>query len=527
VKVSLFLVVTAGLLCPPLSARTWEIEGLAGSPCHEEMVAEALSKVGYTGDPGEYTEDERTLRESLPFQYAGFDGNGYALAAIVGARSNDLAPEGYSDMVEWAAHHNDADCQDLHCLRAGWHDGAEGDEDALRACRERIRLETELALGDGELDPNETEMVEVYVAYQGAQEVPLSRFYYHVGRASHVIQDGFSHAYRDPDSERLTVVAVMNWSDHIRGDLVPERDGPAHASGLDDCRCTRAGGEANRAAAVEATSEYLAIVTMDASNQVKLDELELLLDRWFSWKEGCGAAEDYCGSPEWLELDDGVCADSGGGCSCDQPGGRSAGGGLATAASMGAFMLLLLGFGLARHARGQALLLLLLLAAGAGTAGAGEQAAAEGFGGEVRLGFSVNKPAWSAAVAAGYAGRGGEVYLFGEINPYVSVDDGRMDPGSVNIGVGAEARWRVTEALVFRHGLRFGASVLLFDSWGYDAGTGGLVGGLRLLGLEMALKERLFLRVDLLDFTLVLHKVAPMPFPYPQHRFTVALATRF
>ena len=516
------------LLAGAHPAAAWEIEGLAGGACHESMMAEALALSGYLGTPVLYTEENRNLRESLPFEYDGFDENSYALAAIVGARSNDLAPEGYSDVVSWAAHHNDPDRQDLHCLRAGWHDGDGGDEDALSACRDLIRLETERALGVGELDPDETEPVVVYLAYQGAKEVPLSRFYYHVGRASHVIQDGFSHAYRDPDDGHRTVWAVMNWSDQIKGDLEPQRDGPAHASGLDDCSCARPGGEANRRAAVEATADYLAIVTSDSSAEIKRGELELMLARWFTWEEGCGVDDNYCGSPEWLELDNGACSDEGGGCACEQRGDGQGRRGLATAASVGVFALLLLGFGWTRRRGSVALLTALLLTAGAaGAARAGEQAAAEGFGGEVRLGLSVNKPAWSMAVAAGYAGRGGEVYLFGELNPYVSIDDGRMDPGSVNFGVGAEARWRATETLVFRHGLRLGASVLLFDSWGYEAGTGGLVGGLRLLGLEMALKERLSLRVDLLDFTLVLHKVAPVPFPYPQHRFTVALATRF
>ncbi len=158
---------------------------------------------------------------------------------------------------------------------------------------------------------------------------------------------------------------------------------------------------------------------------------------------------------------------------------------------------------------------------------AGSWAEAEGLGGEVRFGVSAAKPAMAMALTLGYAGRGFEVAAFAEFNPYLSLEVLDIRPGSLNVGALVEMRRRVNRKLVLRHGLRVGGSVLLMDSWGYPAGSPGLVLGLRLVGLEITLGVHTQLRVDLLDLVLVAHRLAPLPFPYPQHRLGIAFVHRF
>jgi len=310
------IAVGIGITCTCVSpASAWEIEGITGLPCHEELTVEALADAGYLDTPPPLSADDEALLDSLPFDYRGFDSNPYALAAVLGARSNDLGPDGFADLSTLAAHHNALDAQDIHCLRHVDHDGVTGDRQALDDCWAFILAETELATGgEDSIDPDEVEAVAIPLLFQGSREVDLSRFYFHAGRAVHAIQDSFSHTYRDPDDDYRTVVAVMNWSDMVTGQLDPLVDGPPHAGGMDDCRCQRPSAAAMRAATVLATVEYLAILDSAADVAERQDALAVFAETWFGNREGCDLDNDLCDNADYLELDDGECPSDSGGC---------------------------------------------------------------------------------------------------------------------------------------------------------------------------------------------------------------------
>jgi hypothetical protein len=235
------------------------------------------------------------------------------------------------DLSRMVALHNDPDTQDMHCLRAAWQDGEEGDAEAVGSCRQAVRREVGLALDAS--SPDELEPVRVNLCYQGAREVMLSRFYYHLGRAVHVVQDSFSHCYRTED--RLSIVEVANWVEDVSGRLDPSRDGPAHDDDADDCQCTRPLGQPTYDAVLAASTDLIRLASMDAPRPDVEAQLETFLDLWMSHVEGCTRENGYCESPDPAELASDPCQ----GCQCTLVRGRASQGGLVALALLAAALL--------------------------------------------------------------------------------------------------------------------------------------------------------------------------------------------
>jgi hypothetical protein len=293
-------------------ARGYTVETSATYGCHEHASLEALEAAGYASPPPGLEADDRLLFSALDFDVSYVERDIYALSLVVGVRSNDVGVFPGVDISRLVTLHNDPDDQASHCLRAAWEDGEEGDTAAVESCRAAIRSQVDLAFdadAGGLPDPSLREPVAVNLMYQGRREVELSTFYYHLGKALHVLQDSFTHGYRTED--RRGIVEVMNWIDDVAGGLDQERDGPAHASAADDCRCGRAGGGATYDAAIEASAELLALASEPEQRHVREASLEEFLDRWVSHVPGCTRENAYCSSPDPVDLAGDPCS----GCS--------------------------------------------------------------------------------------------------------------------------------------------------------------------------------------------------------------------
>ncbi|MBI5477893.1 MAG: hypothetical protein HY906_03495 [Deltaproteobacteria bacterium] len=564
---SWFVVVVSamGSVMSARPAAAWEVEDPLHQNCHERMAAAALAQAGYRGGPAPpVTHDEEVFIDNQQFDASHYDRNMYALALILGVRSNDV--RGLPDFALGAlaaAANDDAD-QPAHCLRRLADDGPMGDQQALQRCRDFIEREVTAALegtAAGTADPLATEDVDVFVPYVGTIRWPLQRFYYHAGRALHALQDAFTHSYRDETWHR--VLAVMNWSDPIRGDLDEVRDGPPHETMLDKCDTDRPW-RAAQLEAVGAASQTLMQLLVDADPDARDAthvQLTTLLDDWLTSQGGCSVENAYCGNAVYADLKENGLSDG------TKAGGCAAGG----AASSGAPLAWLALAGLVVVGRRRWLTALLVVAVmlgaapPAGAAPASQPASApatavpataaaaaaastappapahkcractrEGQGRccrpqpppfqvVIRAGVSISDPAAFLAAGALYTWRRLEVEAALEWNPWFSVERGSTSAGSLNLYGLAAVRWPVSPSVDLRSGLGAGLAVLLFETVGTPAGNVGPYLVVRPLGVTRRFGPRVALTVDAFELAIPIPQTRGWPFSRPQYRASVGL----
>ena len=266
-------------------------------PCHENLTADAIRAAGWPDGraPPSPDRDDRVLCDNLLFDPPGDLVDRWSLSALIGVRHNDLDGGRPTEVDHLARVHNDGEAQAAHCLRASEHDDAEGDHAALAACRRFVLDEIDLALGEADrLDAGETRTVRISLKYQEV-DVELSRFAFHMGRALHALQDGFTHAFRHPDAPRV-VLSVFNYVDSaFERDYGPARDGYPHTSSFDTCR---AGENRFRVrAATEASTAVWAAVVAPGDRAERRARAESAVDAWLTPPaEPCGPANGYCGA---------------------------------------------------------------------------------------------------------------------------------------------------------------------------------------------------------------------------------------
>ncbi len=294
-------------------ASGWMVEGSVTYGCHERMTMEALGVVGYVAPPPDLTRDDRLLFESVGFDASYLDRNRWALDMALGVRHFDVDRYSAVDLGMLTALHNQPDTQANHCLRASWEDGEEGDAQAVSSCRGVIREEMALAWDSGDVDgrpdPWVTEDVEVYLLYQGARVLPVSRFYFHLGRALHVVQDSFTHCYRTRDAR--SIAEVTNWVEDVTGERKLDRDGPPHQDSADDCQCGRQWVADLRASSLLASVDLITLASMEGTRPEREEALESFLRDWVSHVPDCTADNGWCASPLPVGVRESPC----GGCS--------------------------------------------------------------------------------------------------------------------------------------------------------------------------------------------------------------------
>jgi hypothetical protein len=161
---------------------------------------------------------------------------------------------------------------------------------------------------------------------------------------------------------------------------------------------------------------------------------------------------------------------------------------------------------------------------GAGAARAGVDRT--GFQMEVRISFSLQNPAFAIGLAGFYSWASTEIGAFVEVNPWQSVEQGRMSMGVTNVGVIGHYLFNARPDMDVRVGIAAGVSILNEEMIGSDAGTIGFFANVKLLGLTWAMNDKVAMSIDGFDLALPVPQRVGVPIVYSQQRLSMGLRLR-
>jgi uncharacterized protein (TIGR03382 family) len=571
---------SVGVLLCSVPALAWQIEDPLHSNCHETMTQEALDRAGYVESPPQPSDEDRRLLNSTEFDLAQYDQNPWAWALILGVRYPDLEGAPSFDFDDLSRVHNAIAGQDAHCLRSEMQDGPEGDEEALAMYWQALSSLDE----DGRVDASKQTVAKVNLIYSGKVDYPVSELYFAAGRALHAVQDSFTHTYRDPNDWRA-VRTVFNWSDQVSCTIDEKRDGHGHESLLDDCEGSFESNDDRMSATQAASEQLLSALRRPGDRAERARRLEEFLDEWFTYQPGCTFSNDYCDHPvqEFLvkspDSDIAICEGCSASSSPSAPWALLLGLGLLRArrAARGKKRGVWTATALV-----SALLLSTSVSAEDPVASAGTDAPADapetkdappsdappsdappsdapppdapppdapppaapptdataepmpvdtavsepakssGYRTEVRTSMSVQNPALAIGVAPAWRFTRFDVGLFLELNPWFSVERGRISAGTTNVGAFFHYLHPLSEQADLRFGVGLGTSILNESLAGSPAGKFGPFLNLRLLGFVYH-RQDVTLTVDGFDLAIAAPQMTGWPVVYAQHRLSVGL----
>jgi hypothetical protein len=516
------------------SAHAYNYASPFADGCHEGLSVDALLAVRERSSAARAlptSPRDRVWIDDLPLALPPEARDLGAATLIAGVRDNDVKGLDSLDVGELALVHGHPNAQREHCLRRSEHDEPAGTQQALAECRDYILERFELAVRNGfdahgEVDPEARTTLAIDLDIAGPARVPMPTAYLELGHALHTLQDSFSHAIRSEDGLRVRV--LLNWIDYTDDHLDSTRDGPAHRAGLDKCTGLDALRRQRLQRAAEASHALVrAAFRLGRSPEEKIEDARALLDRYLSFEEGCGRANDYCDAPELrYSVSSMACGIVPGGAE-----GREAG-----VAWVVAIVLVALGIRGRRRVpwHGVGALVLTLTSArvsaqGTGTDLASDVACYDVSGLAARGGISASVDEAGAALAAGARYGVSPHWLFGldaEWNPWFSLETGRVRGGVLNVYATLVWRSPVSPALALRVSGHAGFSTLLFDMYGAPSGSVGPYLGVSLLGLEVRLQTDLAVVLDPADVVVMVPHSTGIPYIRRQYRATVSLELR-
>ena len=224
------------------------------------------------------------------------------MSLIVGVRFPDTDGHSIMNLDTLRLVHSDPSALGTysHCVRGPEDDYQEGDAAAVAGARMFVLELIEKARESIEGPAKERIIRQgVYLDFYGLFETEVFAPFFYVGKATHVLQDCFSHTVRSEADELRKIVHVVNYVDAISKHYDEERDGLAHSDFMDNCR------ESDLAPIVEAaghsTSEFLK-ASADALEEGDNTAVMKVLDDWVSLKPGCDFDNDMCGNQRMLNL---------------------------------------------------------------------------------------------------------------------------------------------------------------------------------------------------------------------------------
>lgn len=557
----LFLTLTAR------AADAYTITSAVSGGCHEGVTSEALREVRRTRPEAAPIPvrggDDAALVADLPFEPDADMRDLAAVSLLLGVRDNDLKGKSPKDLSRLASVHGNPELQPEHCLRGPDRLEPNGTARAVEDCHAFVLRRVAEALDGldarGAPDAARRQDLAVHLSIRGGIDVALVHYWVRMGQAVHAVQDSFTHTYRTPDSERITV--TLDWFNTVRGQLDEQSAGPPHLDALDTCDDRDALRKRRRELAVEATRAMID-VTLDPSltRDGKLAAVAALLERHLGYEPGCTYANGWCDAPERKYANESACG-------CRTAGGARDEGLLAFASALG-LILLATWRRCARRMRsvvlcGTLALLALPREARADDAPAepatavktpegvvAEADAAEAaappprpavaepgpkdprqlaFGGALGAAGSFDRAA--AAVSAGLRLRINErwaVGLDGEWNPFLGFTGAPVRSGTFNVYGSVMVRFRLArESVNLRTTLSVGASRLLIDLYGAPRGTTGIYAGIYPLGLEWKAARWCYVVFNPLGAAVPIPQLSGVPFLYPQYRTNVGVEAYF
>lgn len=494
----------------PNGGRAFQIDSPVTDDCHERITASALREAGWPGGaiPVEFDDYQERIHDDLPFSLPADLNDPWSMALLIGAREPDLEGHSTLDLPALSHVHGHPDKQDAHCLRAPAHDGELGDSQALSACKDFILSELRIALGTeaGSEQFQGTTQIPVSLVFRGEVDVELQRFGFHLGRALHALQDGFSHTFRSSDGS--TVHSVLNWTDWIKDHYDSARDGHQHLSPLDECS-DAAPAELRVGKAVEASTALLeSLSDIDATNDARIAAAADVVDRYLALEPGCSAENDWCDAPERFE-------ESTMGCSVSS---RSQG--------LWWLAIVLFAFFWRRHRLWSftGLVVAVMCMCVTSQAHAQERAPGVPWGLYAAGGVSIDR----GALAFSFGGRAQlnkNLYLGADLeyNPWFSLETGEFADGVINAYATIILAWARLGDMELRTSGHLGISVLLFDLVGADEGSVGPFGALTLLGIAWDLGPQVKWVIDPAQVAVPIPQVTGIPFYYLQYRFVTGI----
>ena len=489
---------------------TFTLQSAATAPCHEQITLKALQGAGWPAGAVALpaTPEEDALKQTAPFDAADLDP--WQIALLIGVRDNDLHGVSPTDLSEFAAVHQSAAFQEEHCLRAPGDEGDGGDVQAIARCRAFILSELALARGGAgvgeevEIDAKQSVRVQLV---DGASDVLISRYAFHLGRAVHALQDSFTHTLRS--REKGKIEHVLNYVDPATdGNYDPEVDGYPHESSFDSCGSENA----VRVEAAIAASTALFVAMND--NGTAVAAANVVLDDELAVDPRCLAANDWCGSLSQL------------------PAGCSTGGG--DASLWVAAVLMALPFFKRRSRRKRlwwnAVALGALITAQAASAGelAAESTATMSAAGPFALAAHAGLAVDKGGVSVGVGARWRPISLVSvgvdaDFNPWFDLLAGHALPGVATASVTATGHWLEIGGFGIESVASLGASVLLFDAVGAHRGDIGPNLGISLLALRAPLASGVALIVEPAKLTVAVPHLGGVPYAYREYSITTGL----
>jgi hypothetical protein len=535
-----------GTLCAASSAQAYTVQSEATKGCHERVTREAWqatqSALPETTGALPSSGDDAALIADLNFDVPKSQRSIGVVTLLLGVRDNDVKQHGPNDLESLSPIASDPKLQAEHCLRAPDQDEPNGSRDAVAACREYIRNQLLAALDGldeaGRPDARNREKLSVALAIRGTIDVSVPKFFLHAGRALHALEDSFTHTFRDPKDPRKIRV-VVNFVEYSEGKLDESRDGPAHASELDQCDDADELRTERHQLAVAAGAQALsALLDPKLDRAAKERAIDQTLDDYVSYdtQARCNADNHWCDAPELVYGSPAL------GCSA-MPGsvGRSV-------PWLCALVLAAVWLQRRRWRGFQRLAIVLALLGGARTASAQEPAPATdssdntsnssitnapikppdrpgAFFGRAALGASYDHTAFSGGLGARY--QLSEKWMLGfdaEWNPYLAITPGKVRAGSANAYFSLIRRYQLVRASVnIRTTASVGGSMLLFDLVGADKYSFGPFLGISFLGAEWKASRGVYLTIDPTYIALPIPSVTGIPFMYVQYRFLLGL----
>jgi len=551
------------LIAKPKSADAYTISTIVTAGCHEKVTTDAFRAVRQDPEPAIAAaaaplladRNDQALIDDLEFSPASDMSDLGGATLLVGVRDNDLKGRDSMDLSQLPLVHGDPGAQREHCLRGANEQEPGGSEAAVQDCRAFIIERVGQALDGldattGMPDPTNRTSLPLYLALRHGVNALLPTYYVRMGQAIHAVEDSFTHTYRTADGMQITV--VMDWVDEANGNLVEATNGPPHSSEMDRCDDPDDLRLQKRQLAIEAATAVLR-ATLDPSQNKdqKMATVEVLLDKYLTYKQGCTFANKWCDAPEH-KLGNGSLL----GCSVGGPGNRSGLSGLAVLLGL----LALLRQARRRHRAMVAMTLLFIAGLLPSRAFAQAEAAPPGSDTAAAaaeekhsppppvttpvkepgpkdpskmalgayLGGSGSYTYAAAAVTLGARLRFSKHWTFGldaEWNPWIAIN------GRTAVRAGAFNGYGTVilrlplayEKFNLRTTANLGFSRLLIDLYGAPKGSTGIYAGISPLGLEWKVSRLLFVILNPLNFAMPIPQLSGVPLSYSQYRVTIGL----
>lgn len=291
------------LSCWAPSVTAFQVSSGLSDPCHERMTVSAASDTFGadfissevpipTDDAWEAIAEQLVAELGVEIES---DRERFMLVSFaVGSRYPDARGTAILNVDAARDAHAGADDQYDHALRRPSDDFEKGNLQAVQGARESIRQHLSAASSYLSL-PDEGQILhrDVYVDFYGPVRVPLWGPAFHLGFASHTLQDSFSHSLRSPDHR--TILHVFNFIEAARGEHEDERDGLRHSTAMDECEEETP----ELAAAAEEATEAMYQAFLDRELGGDPDAVEEMFEEWLSYEPGCTFENDFCDS-QWL-----------------------------------------------------------------------------------------------------------------------------------------------------------------------------------------------------------------------------------